>query len=85
MDIKYVKNGASGIKAQVAEREQVTIPKILRQRLGIRPKTVLDFQEENGMLVARKAEEQDVVAEVMGCLNLDQSTDTVLTGLRGEP
>ena len=71
------------MKAIVADRGQVTIPKALRQRLGIRPKTVLDFQEENGALVARKMEERDAVAEVLGCLKLDRRTDDILQNLRG--
>ena len=33
------------MKAKVADRGQVTIPKALRDRLGIRPGTVLDFHE----------------------------------------
>ena len=73
------------MKAVVADRGQVTIPKALRQRLGIRPRTVLDFREENGALVARKAVESDAVAEVMGCLSLNRTTDEILADLRGEP
>ena len=42
------------MKAVVAERGQVTIPYRLRQKLGITPKTVLDFHEEHGRLVAEK-------------------------------
>ena len=72
------------MKAVVAERGQVTIPKALRQRLGIRPRTVLDFREENGRLVARKAAETDPVGEVLGCLKLSRSTDDILGDLRGE-
>lgn len=72
------------MKAVVADRGQVTIPKALRQRLGIRPRTVLDFREENGMLVARKAEENDPIAEVMGCLKPNRSTDDIMSDLRGE-
>ncbi len=71
------------MKAIVADRGQVTIPKALRQRLGIRPKTVLDFQEENGVLVARKMEERDAVAAVLGCLKLDRRTDDIVRDLRG--
>jgi AbrB family looped-hinge helix DNA binding protein len=41
------------MKAKVAERGQVTIPKELRERLGIVPGTVLDFFEEQGLLIAR--------------------------------
>lgn len=73
------------MKAVVADRGQVTIPKVLRQRLGIRPRTVLDFREENGMLVARKAAENDAVTEVMGCLKINRTTDDILVDLRGEP
>ena len=40
------------MKAKVAERGQVTIPKALRERLGIVPGTVLDFIEEQGRLIA---------------------------------
>jgi AbrB family looped-hinge helix DNA binding protein len=44
------------MKAVVAERGQVTIPKRLRERLGIRPGTVLEFREDADRLVAEKAE-----------------------------
>lgn len=44
------------MKAVVAERGQLTIPKRLRERLGIRPGTVLEFREEAERLVAAKAE-----------------------------
>ena len=72
------------MKAVVTERGQVTIPKDLRKRLGIHPKTVLNFQEENGCLVVRKVETSDPVAEVCGCLKFKRSTDAILTDLRGK-
>ena len=72
------------MKAIVAERGQVTIPKDLRERLGISPKTVLDFREENGKLVAEKIAEHDPVAQVMGCLELERPTHKILADLRGE-
>ena len=70
-------------RAIVAERGQVTIPKLLRERLGITPKTVLDFREENGRLVIEKVPQRDPVAEVVGCLVLDRSTDDLIADLRG--
>lgn len=70
------------MKAIVAERGQVTIPKALRDRLGILPQTVLDFREEDGRLVATKVLETDPVAAVMGCLKLDKPTDALLKELR---
>jgi len=72
------------MKSVVAERGQVTIPKALRESLGILPKTVLDFREENGKLVAEKIYQDDPVAQVLGCLNLNRPTDEIVAELRGE-
>jgi antitoxin PrlF len=72
------------MKAVVADRGQVTIPKALRDRLGITPRTVLDFHEEKGRLVAEKATQHDPVAQVLGCLKLDQTTDEILADMRGK-
>ena len=73
------------MKAVVADRGQVTIPKPLRDRLGIAPRTVLDFREENGRLVAEKAVQTDPVSRVYGCLSLGKSTDEIIAELRGDP
>jgi AbrB family looped-hinge helix DNA binding protein len=71
------------MKAKVAERGQVTIPKVLRERLGIIPGTVLDFVEEQGRLIAKKADPVDAVDEVFGRLGRGRNTDDVLRELRG--
>jgi AbrB family looped-hinge helix DNA binding protein len=71
------------MKARIAERGQVTIPKPLRQRLGMNPGTVLEFSEENGRLVAVKAAGADPVSEVFGCLGRKINTDAVMAQLRG--
>lgn len=72
------------MKAKVAERGQVTIPKALRKRLGIGPGTVLDFEESEGRLVAVKVETGDPVDQVYGCLRLGRSTDELIQELRGK-
>jgi len=72
------------MKAIVAERGQVSIPKGLRDRLGITPKMVLDFREENGRLVAEKVTQSDPVLEVTGCLDLDRPTDELVAEMRGD-
>ncbi len=54
------------MKAKVAERGQITIPKSLRERLGIKPGTVLDFEESEGRLVAVKAVSADPVNQSAG-------------------
>lgn len=70
------------MKAIVADRGQVTIPKALRDKLGIRPGTTLEFAANNGSLVARKAE-TDPVSSVFGCLRKRIDTDKFLRKLRG--
>ncbi|MFN0073343.1 MAG: AbrB/MazE/SpoVT family DNA-binding domain-containing protein [Chloroflexota bacterium] len=54
------------MKAIVSEKGQITIPKALRDKLGIRPGTVLDFADEQGRLVARKHSEVDVIQKWRG-------------------
>jgi antitoxin PrlF len=72
------------MKAKVGGRGQVTIPKTLRDRLGIRPGTVLDFREEAGQLVAEKAQPLNVLDEAYGSLGRGRRTDEILRELRGE-
>lgn len=71
------------MKAVVAERGQVTIPKPIRDRLGIRPKTVLEFHEDRGRVIAVKVGKQDPVGRVMGTLNIPGGTGEVMRQLRG--
>ena len=73
------------MKAIVADRGQVTIPKPLRDSLGIAPQTVLDFREENGRLVVEKMTQTDPLSKIYGMLHLDKSTDKIMNELRGEP
>ncbi len=71
------------MKGVVGERGQVTIPKQLRDRLGIRPGEVLDFEEDAGRLVARKVTERDPVDAVYGILRLPASVDQLIEEMRG--
>ena len=71
------------MKAVVAERGQVTIPKALRDRRGIRPGTTLEFSASDGSLVARKAD-TDPVSSVFGCLRRRMDTDKFIRKIRGD-
>lgn len=71
------------MKAIVAERGQVTIPKALREKLGIRPGTVLEFSARDGVLMATKAQ-TDPVAAVFGCLGRKVDSDQFVRQLRGD-
>ena len=72
------------MKATVSQKGQVTIPKPLRERLGIRPGSVLDFRDEQDRLVATKVTAQDPVETVYGVLKLNRSTDELIASLRGK-
>ncbi len=71
------------MKAVVSERGQVTIPKKLRERLGIEPGEVLDFAEENGRLVAVKLVAVSRLDRAFGILKPGRRTDDVMLELRG--
>ena len=71
------------MEARVSEKGQVTIPKRLRDRLGIKAGEVLDFEEDEGTLVARKASSRDAVSDLFGTLSLGLSVDDFVASIRG--
>lgn len=71
------------MQAKVAERGQVTIPKALRERLGIRPGTILEFREEKGRLIVAKKEPVDPVEQGYGRLGRGRRTEEIMKQLRG--
>ena len=54
------------MKAILSEKGQVTIPKRCRDRLGLRPGTVLDFEATQGKLIGRKVQPEDVLQRWRG-------------------
>lgn len=84
MKYMYPKSATHLLNAVVAERGQVTIPKPLRDRFGLAPHTVVQFEEESGRLILTKVVDQDPVARVTGCLSLRKSTDETIRALRGD-
>jgi AbrB family looped-hinge helix DNA binding protein len=72
-------------RGKVTDRGQVTIPKWLRERLGIRPGEVLEFAEQDdGALTVRKTSSRSALDNAYGALPLDRSTDELIADLRGE-
>ncbi|MFN8623769.1 MAG: AbrB/MazE/SpoVT family DNA-binding domain-containing protein [Chloroflexota bacterium] len=73
------------MQATVGERGQVTIPKEIRDRMGIRPGERVEFaEEEGGRIVIRKQVADDVVARVYGTLPVPGwDTDRIVDALRG--
>ena len=68
----------------VAERGQVTIPKALRDKLGIGPGTVLEFSAEEGRLVATKVITDHPAQHLMGRHSKGRRTDEIMAELRGK-
>lgn len=73
------------MRSTVSKRGQVTIPKPLRERMGISPGQVLDFEVVEGRLVASKVAARDPVDEVYGVLGRTASTDVFMGEIRGAP
>jgi AbrB family looped-hinge helix DNA binding protein len=72
------------MKAVVSEKGQVTIPKTLRDSLGIKPGQVLEFEEQRGTLVAWKCmPEDDGLEAVFGILAGQGTTDVWIEEQRG--
>jgi antitoxin PrlF len=72
------------MKTTVSEKGQITIPKRLRDRLGLRPGTVLDFEEADGRLIGRRLAPVDTLDELYGILPLPPGgTDAFIPDIRG--
>ena len=72
------------MKTTVSEKGQITIPKRLRDRLGLRPGTILDFEEASGRLVGRKLVPADHLDDLVGILTLPKGgTDAFIRDIRG--
>jgi len=75
---------SAGMKTTVSEKGQITIPKRLRDRLGLRPGTVIDFEETGGRLVGRKLVRADQLDDLYGILELPAGgTDSFIRDVRG--
>ena len=71
------------MKTRVSEKGQITIPKAVRTKLGLRPGTVLEIQAERGRLIGRKAGGRDIVDELFGSLPIDEPVDDYIERARG--
>jgi AbrB family looped-hinge helix DNA binding protein len=72
------------MKTRVTERGQITIPKAVRERLGIRPGQVLEVREKDGAVVARKVASVDPLLTVTGIIVTERTTDELIGEIRGE-
>ena len=71
------------MKATVGERGQVTIPKPVRDRLGLRPGQRVEVTEEAGRVVLEKILDDEPILRVYGTLKLPKSVDEIIDEMRG--
>lgn len=71
--------------AIVSEKGQVTIPKPLRERLGLKSGQVIEFKAENGKLIGfKKSQNKGSLDEVVGFLKKKVHVDRYLNDIRGK-
>lgn len=70
---------------RVSEKGQITIPKALRKRYGIRPGQVLEVREERGRLVISKVVAGETLDSVVGILERGKGTGRLIEQMRGKP
>ncbi|MBT3274558.1 MAG: AbrB/MazE/SpoVT family DNA-binding domain-containing protein [Spirochaetales bacterium] len=54
------------MKTIVSDKGQITIPKAVRDRLGIVPGTILEVESANGKIIAVKSQPHDMLAKWRG-------------------
>jgi AbrB family looped-hinge helix DNA binding protein len=69
----------------ISDKGQVTIPKPLREALGIRSGDRLAFELRGDTIRIRKDPELDRLASVYGSLKLPAPVDQLLDEMRGGP
>ncbi len=69
---------------KMTEKGQVTIPKAIRERFGLRPGMEIRFVEKDHRVVLEKGQEkEDVWDKYTGFLKLRMRTDDVIRLMRG--
>lgn len=74
------------IVAKVTSKGQVTIPKKVREKLGVHPGEDVGFEEKEGVVVMKKAITKSPFDKWVGTLRRQKGkkTDDIIKDLRGE-
>lgn len=73
------------ITAKLTSKGQITIPKQVREKIGISPGEDLAFEEKNGLFYVKKAPRQSPFNKWIGYLKTikREKTDIIIEELRG--
>ena len=73
------------ITAKITSKGQITIPKKVRQKLGIEPGEIIAFEEKENMVFIKRAVRPSPFDKWTGALKgRTKSTDELVKDLRGE-
>jgi AbrB family looped-hinge helix DNA binding protein len=72
------------MKSTISSKGQVTVPVAVREKLGLTPGSVIDFEVREGGAFLRKGYRGDhPVDAVYGRIELDRPVDEILDEMRG--
>jgi antitoxin PrlF len=74
------------MNSSISSKGQVTVPKALRDQLGLKAGTTVEFELADGGVLMRKGHQgQRPVDRVLGVLERRHSTDALIDQMRGAP
>jgi AbrB family looped-hinge helix DNA binding protein len=72
------------MRSSISSKGQITVPIEVRDRLGLRPGTVVHFEIVEGGALLKKGERKgSSIDAAYGILRLDRSVDTTIDEMRG--
>lgn len=83
VDISGKNSYARSMKSSVTEKGQVTIPKVLRDRMGIAPGQKVVFEERENAILLRPVVPEDPLRRLVGLIREPVDTDAYLIETRG--
>jgi AbrB family looped-hinge helix DNA binding protein len=70
---------------KISEKGQITIPKTLRDKFGLKKDVEVDFKPvKNGVLISKRSLNVHPVDQVLGILDRESSTDKYMDEIRGK-
>ena len=74
---------AEEMSVVVSEKGQITIPRRIRSRVGIRPGQILKVRDQLGEVILRKDTAVDAVDELSGSVDLGMTVEEYIALSRG--
>lgn len=83
LDRRGRKSYSRGMHSTITEKGQVTIPKHLRQRMGMKPGQKVVFEEQAGGVMLRAVVDKDPLRDLLGLVKESFDVDQYLVETRG--